>query len=307
MISFPYVKADAFTGGASLGNPAACLFTGDERLSDAAKLDVGRRHKGFVCEVVFCQNSTTADCALSYVSSECEVDFCGHGTVAAMYTLLRARPDLARKPEITAETARKGTITVYNCLREEDAVYIAAPKAVALPAPADPAAVCDALGLAPEALDEDLPIRLIDAGLRTLLVPLARLADEVALLPDEARLRAFCVQRGVDIVLPFCREVSDPANAAHSRVFAPKFGYLEDPATGSGNSALGNYLLGAGLWDGSPIALEQGGRDRVFNLVRLRTRDGAVLFGGRATVQIEGRYFLPETADYAPERSDSHE
>ena len=75
-------------------------------------------------------------------------------------------------------------------------------------------------------------------------------------------------------------------------MFAPKFGYLEDPATGSGNSAFANYLLSERLWDGSLITIEQGGCNRVFNAVRLKHQDGKVLFGGSATVKIEGEYCL---------------
>ena len=79
---------------------------------------------------------------------------------------------------------------------------------------------------------------------------------------------------------------------AHTRVFAPKFGYLEDPATGSGNSAFANYLLSEGLWKGEPITIEQGGNDRIFNSVKLKCQDGEVLFGGKATKKIEGEYFI---------------
>jgi predicted PhzF superfamily epimerase YddE/YHI9 len=93
-------------------------------------------------------------------------------------------------------------------------------------------------------------------------------------------------------VLAFTRQVADPAHLVRSRVFAPKFGYLEDPATGSGNSALGYYLLARGLWDGSAAAIEQNGERQRYNVVRLATRAGRVLFGGRATVKIEGSYLL---------------
>jgi predicted PhzF superfamily epimerase YddE/YHI9 len=36
----------------------------------------------------------------------------------------------------------------------------------------------------------------------------------------------------------FTTETADGGNRYRTRVFAPTFGYLEDPATGSGNSAL---------------------------------------------------------------------
>ena len=63
-------------------------------------------------EVVFCSQSDVADCKLTYYSSECEVEFCGHGTIATMYTMVKETPELMAKPVITAETNRKGIIEV---------------------------------------------------------------------------------------------------------------------------------------------------------------------------------------------------
>ena len=73
---------------------------------------------------------------------------------------------------------------------------------------------------------------------------------------------------------------------------SPKFGYLEGPATGSGNSAFANYLLSEGLGEGEPFTIEQGGNDRIFNSVKLKCKDGKVLFGGKATKKIEGEYYI---------------
>ena len=67
---------------------------------------------------------------------------------------------------------------------------------------------------------------------------------------------------------------------------------VKDPATGSGSSAFANYLLSENLWDGSPITIEQGGNDRIFNSVKLKCTNGQVLFGGKATVIIEGDYII---------------
>jgi PhzF family phenazine biosynthesis protein len=87
-------------------------------------------------------------------------------------------------------------------------------------------------------------------------------------------------------------------NKYRTRVFAPTFGYLEDPATGSGNSALGYYLLKNKLWDGTFMSLEQNGSFENPNIIKLLAKDteGAkpqVVFGGGAIVRIDGEYFLP--------------
>ena len=98
MKQYRYVKSNACTAGKSLGNPAACIFTGQAELSPEQMQAIAAEHKGFVMEVVFCSQSDVADCKLTYYSSECEVEFCGHGTIATMYTMVKETPELMAKP-----------------------------------------------------------------------------------------------------------------------------------------------------------------------------------------------------------------
>ena len=292
MNQYRYVKSDAFTSGDSLGNPASCIFTGQEDLSPEQMQAIAAEHKGFVMEVVFCGQSDVADCKLTYYSSECEVEFCGHGTIATMYTMVKETPELMAKPVITAETNRKGIIEVFNAINEEDAVYITAPDPIEHPMNLSIAQIEDALSLPHGAVRKDLPIRIIDAGLRTLLVPITDFDTEISVYPSEQSLKTFCESNDIDIILVFSKQTADTSAFAHTRVFAPKFGYLEDPATGSGNSAFANYLLSEGLWKGEPIIIEQGGNNRIFNSVKLKCQDAKVLFGGKATKKIEGTYYI---------------
>ena len=41
-----------------------------------------------------------------------------------------------------------------------------------------------------------------------------------------------------------------------------------------------------------PVTIEQGGNNRFYNSVKLKYSNGQVLFGGKATVRIEGDYLL---------------
>ena len=100
------------------------------------------------------------------------------------------------------------------------------------------------------------------------------------------------LSNGIDVILIFCMDTKNKTHFAHTRVFAAKYGYLEDPATGSANSAFGYYLLKNNMWDGKPITLEQGGKDRIFNTVHLSYKDNGLLFGGKATTRISGVYFI---------------
>ena len=292
MKQYRYIKSNAFTSGASLGNPAAALITEDECLTPEQMQQIAAEHKGFVMETVFCSPSETAECKLTYYSSECEVDFCGHGTIATMYSIIKDDAALRAKKVLTVETNKKGMVSVYNEIDTEDAVYIEAPSPIehAMNIPVED--IEGILTLRKGSINRDRAIRIIDAGLRTLIVPITQFEDEVSVYPDETALKVFCEENDIDNILIYSLQVADASIFAHTRVFAPKFGYLEDPATGSGNSAFANYLLSENMWDGSPITIEQGGNDRIFNAVKLKTLNGKVLFGGRATKKIEGYYLV---------------
>lgn len=291
MKQYRYIKSNAFTSGASTGNPAATIIIDEGSLAPEQMLQIAAEHKGFVMESVFCSSSDTAACKLTYYSSECEVDFCGHGTIATMYSLIKDDASLRNRKVLSVETNKKGVISVYNEIDTEDAVYIEAPSPIEHEMNIPTEEIERILTLRKGSIDrEGRAIRIIDAGLRTLIVPVSKLEDEVSVFPDLASLKAFCEGNDIDIILIYSLQVADASNFAHTRVFAPRFGYLEDPATGSGNSAFANYLLSEKMWDGTPITIEQGGNDRIFNAVKLKTLNGKVLFGGRATTKIQGFY-----------------
>lgn len=292
MNRYKYKKIDAFTAGTSLGNPAACLYlAGNQTLNVKEMLDIAKQHKGFVSEVIYCK-CDDGQIHLTYYSSECEVDFCGHGTIACMYSLIKCDPDLLRQNKIRIQTNKKGPLTVYNKIPEQDAILITAPQPVYLETQVTAEVAAMQLGVAGSDLDPAYPVELIDAGLRTLIVPFTELDTAVSVCPKELSLKEFCEENDIDIILIFSKDAENPAYIAHTRVFAPRFGYLEDPATGSGNSAFGYYMIKHGLWDGRDCSVEQGGSDRIYNSIHLSCHDGSVLFGGSATVRIDGVYYL---------------
>lgn len=293
MKRYSYKKIDAFTSENSMGNPAACIFLEDnERLTDEEMLYIAKQHKGFVSDMVYCGKSNMADFKLTYYSSECEVDFCGHGTIACMYELVNSNAQLKLKKEIIIETNKKGNLCVFNEIEKDNAVYITAPKPVHKGTKLTHEIIAEQLGISSSSINIEKPIDLINAGLSTLIVPISTLKDEVNIFPSEKELKKFCQDNEIDIVLIYSSETDNKGCYMHTRVFAPKFGYLEDPATGSGNSAFGYYMLKNNMWNGDSISIEQGGIDRVYNEVKLLYQNNCVLFGGSATIRIVGDYFL---------------
>lgn len=298
MRSLRFKKIDAFAKDGSLGNPAACVYL-EKAITRDEMQQVAYELKGFVSEVVYClpitMNNRTVY-SLLYYSSECEVDFCGHGTIACMYDLVANTPELIKQKEIGIRT-KKGDLIVVNHISEMDAVFITAPLPQYKEFDVRVEKISENLNIPDNYITTQYPIELINAGLTTLIVPIVALENMISIWPDIDKLKNFCNANGIDIIIVFTMDGSNEANRIHTRVFAPKYGYLEDPATGSGNSALGYYLLKNRLWAGSLISIMQGPNLKAPNSVKLTTLindngDYQILFGGRATVRIEGSYLL---------------
>ncbi|HII98090.1 MAG TPA: PhzF family phenazine biosynthesis protein [Methanoregula sp.] len=290
-----FKKIDAFVCARSSGNPAGCIYLDStEMLSPEQMQQVAREMAGCVSEVVFVSREDD-NITLRFFSAECEVAFCGHGTIAAMHDLIKNDPDLLRKPIVSIQIGDQ-QILIRNDIAEEDAVFVSAPLPLTLTTIPDSDAVAAALKLPPGEITDPAKISVVSAGLVTLIVPLRSLATLLATRPDSQHLKEFCIRHGIEIVLIHTDEVATEGAAYRTRVFAPVFGYLEDPATGSGNAAFGYHLLANRSWDGKTIRIEQGRSRENPNIIRLASdsseRQRTVYFGGNGIVRIEGEYLL---------------
>lgn len=294
MRSVRFKKIDAFTGPGSPGNPAGCVYpenAGD--IIDGDMLRIARELKGFVSEVACVQRAGGRYC-LRYYASEGEVCFCGHATLAAMYDLF-TEGELAGRER--ADIRAGGEELTVRFSAEDGSLYVTAPSAAFPQAAIREDELARALYIEHAALDRRIAPAAVRCGLTALLVPMRTAGVLTDVKPGMEPLTGFCVRHNLDIVVLFTDDSIRPGSSYRTRVFAPRFGYMEDPATGSGNAALGHWLLSTGRWDGGPITIEQGVSYRYPNIVRLMAQTGgagpAVLFGGRATVRIDGRYNLP--------------
>jgi len=295
MNSFPFKKIDAFTKGLSSGNPCACIYLNSMTdITPAEMQQIAKELKGFVNEVVYLF-SEDQSFLLKYYSAECEVNFCGHGTIGIMYDYISNHPSLLSR-EVIQIRVKDELLDVYNKIREQDSVYITAPQPVYKTVPLAKKEIAAALNINSESIDNKFDPALINAGLDTLIIPVKGLDTCLSMWPDQKTLKDFCLNNDLDIILVFTNDVADDQNKFRTRVFAPKFGYLEDPATGSGNSAFGYYLLQKNLWDGRGISIEQNNNRDYPNIVKLDTvrqnEKTNVIFGGTAQVKIDGTYTL---------------
>lgn len=297
MNKLQFKKIDAFATKQSDGNPAGYIrLHSILDLTESEMQQIAKELKGFVNEVGYIAQTSETCFSLKFFSSECEVEFCGHATIAIMYDLINNN-DKIKKLETVEILTNRGVLQVENRIESEDAVYIMSPNPIFFPLTIRTEEIRNALGIEASLIKSDEPLSIINAGLTTLIVPIKSIDAILQISPDIEDLKAFCIQYDIDIVEVFTSDVVDCNNDYRVRVFAPKFGYLEDPATGSGNSALGYYFIKNNRFNREKIIVEQNGNKNRFNIINIRKKtdnenNTKVLFGGSAITRIDGTYFL---------------
>lgn len=253
-------QIDAFTDSVFSGNPAAVCPL-DAWLSDQQMQAIAAENN--LSETAFFVPKGDGF-GLRWFTPTCEVDLCGHATLATGHLLLnRLEP---KRPAVTFET-RSGPLTVK---RENDRLVMDFPAKPAAEMAPD-AGLVAAVGGAPEkvlAADNYLMVYASAAEVRELR---PRMADLVAFGP-----------RGVIATAPGedCDFVS--------RFFAPAHGIPEDPVTGSAHCTLIPYWsarLGKADLHARQIS-RRGGE------LFCRDEGTRVSIAGRAVLYLEGTIFL---------------
>jgi PhzF family phenazine biosynthesis protein len=235
--------------------------------------------------------ATDWDYELRYFSREREVNFCGHATVAIMYDLLKRGEKANHAGTVKIETPA-GVLDVENRISDQNLVFIHAPLPQFFEVKPPAADVVKALNLNEGALDLSCPIASVNAGLNTLLVGLKTLSDCVDCRPDYETLRRFCSDYEIDVITLHTFDTTFKDSDVRTRVFPPLFGYLEDPATGSGNAALGYLLASRDHWREATLKIEQGMSRENPNIVILKKAGDRLQIGGQSVCRIDGKYIL---------------
>lgn len=216
-MSFPIFQVDAFTSRPFLGNPAAICLLPEAQKTDwmqqvAAEMNLS--------ETAFLYAKAEAY-HLRWFTPVCEVDLCGHATLASAHILWEEKQINSETP-IQFET-RSG---VLRAEKKENGIQID------LPAEAEqrvdvPPGLLEALNVAPIYLGKTRFDYLIEVENEAVLR---------AMQPEFHILKRVAT-RGVIVT----SRASSSDYDFVSRFFAPAVGIDEDPVTGSAHCALGPY------------------------------------------------------------------
>jgi trans-2,3-dihydro-3-hydroxyanthranilate isomerase len=272
--SYRYQVVDVFTQSALEGNPLAVFL-------DAANLDAGTMQRIALelnlAETAFVVPTTRADCVarLRIFTPRKEMEFAGHPTIGSAYLLSEGR-DFCLEENV-------GVVPIFV---DGSMIWLRTPPITDGPT-LDRATAARVLSLAPDDLLAATP-QVLSAGNPTLYIPVKDPAtvDRAAL--DTAQWAT--AQR----IYPheLCVFVFAPTpTGAYSRMFAPEFGVVEDPATGSSTGPLALYMKRHRLISADRFVSEQGTKMGRRSLLHVRMNDG-IDVGGYVTPIIDAELHL---------------
>ncbi len=291
-----FATLDVFTDRPLAGNPLAVVLE-PEGLDTAAMQAIAREFNLSETVFVFPPASPGHRASLRIFTPGRELPFAGHPTVGTAVLLgLRDKPGgssaftlgeqigpVPCRVDARATGRGRASFDIPRLPSKEDGTPAAAAMASAL-----------GLQIADMGL-EGLPAEIWSAGNPFAFVPVRGLDAMGRCAVDLARFAQTFGEGGRAAAFVFCRETAGAGRAFHARMFAPAFGILEDPATGSAVAAFAGYLAAHGGYaDGSHvIAIEQGfemGRPSLIELT-IVIKAGALTaasIAGDAVVVMEG-------------------
>ncbi|MCT4611251.1 MAG: PhzF family phenazine biosynthesis protein [Pelagimonas sp.] len=300
--ALPCFTCDVFTDQPYAGNPLAIVENADG-LSTAQMQTMAREFN--LSETIFVQTADDADhtAKVRIFFPTAEIPFAGHPTIGcAIHLALKSAPDGDFDTEITLEeVAGLVPVRVWRSSGQVRAEFKAPVIPQASKRGTAPAASCvaKALGLQPDQVG--LPGHKTGLWLGGPGFAYAALRDLEALsqcTPQEPAMSQMLDPTGEHAIYVYT-QIGE--NAFQARMFAPKDGIAEDPATGSASAIFAAQLLAAGvLSDGeTEIALRQGyemGRPSQIDL-RITVKGGAIetIHVSGSAVPISSGHILPPT------------
>ncbi|WP_372480521.1 PhzF family phenazine biosynthesis protein [Halomicrobium sp. HM KBTZ05] len=285
---------DAFTDEPMAGNPAGVVPDADglddEQFGKIAS-ELGASETAFVLP------DDEADRRLRYFTPECEVDLCGHATVAA-HALLYEDDRLDAGTHTLATAA--GTFEIE--IDDDGTVWMEQATATVRPVDVADEDVADALGIDVATLRDvgaDFPLSVASSGLPFLVVPVNYFEHLRDAQPDMAAIESLCESVGAEGLYAFTFDTLDGDATIHARAFVPLAGVPEDPVTGTAAGAACAYLRRHNALDGEreEIVVEQGHFLDRPGRVRVVTDGHDVRVGGQAVTTLDGELTVPDSED----------
>lgn len=280
MPTFDFKQLDVFSSVSLKGNPLAVVL-GADSLSDQQMADFAKWTNLSETTFLLTPRDPRADYRVRIFTTLKELPFAGHPTLGSCHAWLKAG-GMPKGEEIIQECE----IGLVRIRRQGDELAFIAP-------PLMRSGAVDALllervrlglGLAPGAIVRS---QWVDNGAGWLAVMLAERDQVLALQPDYSQLLGLAV----GVVAP-CNPAYDHVDAQFEvRAFVASDGAQEDPATGSLNAGVAQWLLSEGLAPECYVVSQGTAMGRA-GRIRVERQGDEIWIGGAVAVCIEGRLQL---------------
>ena len=280
MPTFDFKQLDVFSSESLKGNPLAVVL-GADSLTDQQMADFARWTNLSETTFLLTPRNPQADYRVRIFTTLQELPFAGHPTLGSCHAWLEAG-GVPKGDEIIQECE----IGLVRIRRQGDELAFIAPPLLRSGIVEAPLLerVRLALDLAPEAIVRS---QWVDNGAGWLAVMLADRQAVLALRPDYAQLLGLAV----GVVAP-CDPARDEVDTQFEvRAFVAGDGVQEDPATGSLNAGLAQWLRREGLAP-SRYVVSQGTAMGRAGRIRVEQQGDEIWIGGAVAVCIEGRLRL---------------
>ncbi len=242
---FPFKQVDVFTRQPYQGNPVAVVL-GAQDLSTQDMQRIAGWTGITSTTFVLPPSRSGADYRLRIFTPRGELPFAGHPTLGSAHALLESDASLSGKTRLMQE-CQAGLLELHingEGSERKISVQVPQPKVsrVGVELSRRVGAALGAIGIEGEGA------RIINVGAQWLVM---RLASEKAVhevQPSLESISALSREAGTGGVTVFSLSEAE-SHAVYLRTFAPEVGIPENPTCGSGNAAVGAYLLHARLLD----------------------------------------------------------
>ncbi|MBN1906799.1 MAG: PhzF family phenazine biosynthesis protein [Deltaproteobacteria bacterium] len=283
-----YLIVDVFTDTPFEGNPLA-VFPDASGMDTATMQKIAKEFN--LSETTFVLPATRPDCVarVRIFTPAKEMDFAGHPTIGTGYVLMKEGIILEGTESFTLEEG-VGAVPVHEDKGLNPLIWLCTPP-ITSGITFDRLICAQVLGINSEDL-LDISPQLLSAGNPTLFIAVKDkgVVDRVQVNFQKIDTLK---KRYPD---KFCIFVFTPTpEGAYSRMFAPDYGIIEDPATGSSTGPLALYMMQNGIVSkdsGTRFISEQGtkmGRRSILH-VHIKGEKGqdGIYIGGKVTPVAEG-------------------
>lgn len=288
-------QVDAFTDKPFGGNPAG-VIPDAENLSEEDMQKIANEMN--LSETAFVKKIDEDSFEVRFFTPKCEVDLCGHATIATFYVLGKKgyiRHEDRGSVTITQKT-KVGQLPVELYFEKDEIVKVLMHqgKPEAFGNIKDTAEISEILSVSKEQVgikSFNLEPEIISTGLKDIIVPVKDEETLKSLKIDFKKMDDYCTNK--DTVGMHVFTIDDLSEGiVHCRNFAPSLGIYEEAATGTANGALIYYMKKNNMLKANSILANQGNYmnrpSKILCEIHETENDNIIKVGGKAVIVMEG-------------------